>query len=236
MLIRGLKYLLAVLLVTSNLWAVFCPNCGVKNNDRWNHCFDCGESLEEVKRWMQKRKKKTTSPSKSGRKIKTYHFTNDSEDEGEEYEEDSNVKTIRIKNRKSKKQRHSKIKTSRHGKTYQGNRFGGTLKGGRTSGNPTEILEQLMGGSGATTLLQYKNRDVSESDLQRLNQDPQVNQLVNQMKNRNYQQSILEGLRSIGPKGRGSAKHKSQIQQVQMLFELLNTQGLQNDSGSSPGI
>ena len=71
--------------------------------------------------------------------------------------------------------------------------------------------------------LQGKN--ISDSQLMDLNNNPQVNQLMDQMKSKNFQQNILEGLKAMQGKKGANKNVGSSIGQLEALFQMLNMQG-----------
>ena len=102
-------------------------------------------------------------------------------------------------------------------------------------GMTPQQIQQFIQGNTAQSLLKYQNQNIDQSQFSALQTDPQVQQLVNQMKSRQLGQ-LMKGLRDVQKNLRGSqgSKMKGQMQQLQGLFELLNQQSILSQDTYQP--
>ena len=188
------------LLSCVSVFALYCPNCGTNNKAHWRHCVGCGESLEEARKLLNSKNKQRQDAKK--REIKTLYFRGD-------------------KNKKAKIHRGTPGLTA--SKTKKNNDANSRFKG-----MTPQQIQQFIQGNTAQHLLKFQNKSISEGQLSAFQSDPQVQQLVNQMKSRQFQGQLMQGLRDMQKNLKGSQGQKmhGQMQQLQGLFELLNQQSI----------
>ena len=97
-------------------------------------------------------------------------------------------------------------------------------------------IQQFIQGNTAQSLLKYQNQNINQGQFSALQSDPQVQQLVNQMKSRQFQGQLMRGLRDMQKNLKGSqgTKMQGQMQQLQGLFELLNQQAILSQDTYQP--
>ena len=212
-----LKFLL-FLVSTVSVFALYCPNCGTHNKAHWRHCVGCGDSLEEARRLLNSKKgpnRTTTNQNGSFKSsdeggVRTLYFNGNT---------NNNAKIHRgtpgLKMSKSKKN------------SYSTSSFRGMT--------PQQI-QQFIQGNTAQSLLKYQNQNINQGQFSALQSDPQVQQLVNQMKSRQFQGQLMRGLRDMQKNLKGSqgTKMRGQMQQLQGLFELLNHQAILSQDTYQP--
>lgn len=93
-------------------------------------------------------------------------------------------------------------------------------------------MKDLLNSRGSQTLLKLQDQEINENQLQILRANPNVTNLMNQMKSKDFQQKLIQGLmqmqKSLG--GDNASVMQGQTQQIQGLFNLLNNQSLINQS------
>lgn len=97
-----------------------------------------------------------------------------------------------------------------------------------STANFMQGLQQMMGSDSVGSLLNLQGQNIDSSKLQELNQNPQVQQLMQQMKSTDFQKQLLEGLRMLAPSSNNASGMESQIKQMEGLFQMLNASGSQN--------
>ena len=188
------------LLSCVSVFALYCPNCGTHNKVHWRHCVGCGESLEEARKLLNSRNQQPKDVK--NREIKTLYLRGDKTEKAKIYRG-----TPGLKASKSKKNRDS---------------------ASRYKGMTPQQIQQLIQGNTAQHLLKFQNQSISEGQLSAFQSNPQIQQLVNQMKSRQFQGQLMQGLREMQKNIKGSQgqKMQGQLQQLQGLFELLNQQSI----------
>ncbi|MCO4783494.1 MAG: zinc ribbon domain-containing protein [Candidatus Cloacimonetes bacterium] len=199
-------YACLMILFSASLFAMFCPECGTKNQDKFKYCYSCGEKLPQGQSQSQFKK-----PTKSSETITAEDL----------YDYDSNLVypgKETSKNQQMIDKLQKQIAAQR--KLYKNKRS----NPGTIGSNPKDVFSFLNGGA-SKQLMGLQGKNISESQLLELNESPQVNQLMNQMKSQNFQKNILEGLKQMkGQKG-ADKKIGSSINQLEALFQMLNMQG-----------
>ncbi|MBW7874955.1 MAG: zinc-ribbon domain-containing protein [Candidatus Cloacimonetes bacterium] len=97
-----------------------------------------------------------------------------------------------------------------------------------STANFMQGLQQMMGSDSVGSLLNLQGQNIDSSKLMELNQNPQVQQLMQQMKSTDFQKQLLEGLRMLAPSSNNASGMESQIKQMEGLFQMLNASGSQN--------
>lgn len=191
------------LLFSVSVFALYCPNCGTNNRDHWRHCVRCGESLEEARKVLS---------SKDIRPPQTLQKSNS-------LAESSDVRTLHYHN-------------STKAKVFQGTpglnatEHSEVIKQVTQQGMTPIQLQQFIQNNTAQQLLRLQNQNIGESQFSALQADPQVQQLVNQMKSRQFQGQLMQGLKNLQRDlgGGNKAKLGDQMRQLESLFQLLNQQ------------
>jgi hypothetical protein len=178
-------------LLSSQIFSMYCPYCGTKNEDSYSFCYSCGNQLPKAS---------VTPVSKPSRAF------------------------IESPARKST----SNIPT--HGRPAPKGIFSAPSSGPNavSTAHFMQGLRQMMGSDSVGTLLNLQGQNIDSSQLMELNQNPQVQQLMQQMKSTDFQQQLLEGLRMLAPSSNNSSGMESQIKQMEGLFQMLNSAGSQN--------
>ncbi|PCJ20417.1 MAG: hypothetical protein COB02_05120 [Candidatus Cloacimonadota bacterium] len=199
-----LSYVLLNLLLSASIFAMFCPDCGTKNKEKFKYCYSCGEKLPSSLNFKQDEKKTEHSSH-------LYDYKKNLVYPGK----------VKSKNEKLIDSLRNKIKKN--------NKLRGTYKTKRAkSSNPAGIFSFMQGGA-AKQLMGLQGKTISNNQLLELNESPQVNQLMNQMKSQSFQKNLLEGLKQMkGSKGSSNKKMDSSINQLEALFQMLNMQGAMN--------
>jgi hypothetical protein len=196
---------------SASLFAMFCPECGTKNQDKFKYCYSCGEKLPDGH-------SKVPSNSNGSETITAedlYDYKSNLVYPGKEKSKNQElINTLRKK-------------IANQQKTYKTNKSKsiGSAKGS----NPADVFSFLNSGA-SKQLMGLQGKNISGSQLLELNESPQVNQLMNQMKSPNFQQNILEGLRQMRGKKGADKKIGSSINQLEALFQMLNMQGAMGES------
>jgi hypothetical protein len=135
------------------------------------------------------------------------------------------------------KKKSPKVRTIRLGgvktQSHQTNNSGAQSLNGFSLGNNKAqfgaSMNQLMGMGSVQQLLKLQGQNIDEDKLQELNNNPQVNQLMNMMKNPAFQKQIMQGLQMFGKPG-NKKKTNQQLNQLNGLFKMLNQQSTINQS------
>lgn len=95
-----------------------------------------------------------------------------------------------------------------------------------------DSFQNFMGKDGVQSLLQLQNQDPSSFDLEQLNQDANISEIVNMIKNPAFQQQLMQGMKMIVPYSGSGQEMQEQMGQLQGLFQMLNQ--LNPDSYNMP--
>ena len=204
-----LKILLFLVSCVS-VFALYCPNCGTNNKAHWRHCVGCGDSLEEARKLLNSKKGPNRDTTNKDGKFRST--------------EENGVRTLYFNGNKNN-----------NAKIYRGTpglKMSKSKKGLNSASNfkgmTPQQIQQFIQGNTAQSLLKYQNQNISQGQFSALQSDPQVQQLMNQMKSRQFQGQLMRGLRDMQKNMKGSqgTKMQGQMQQLQGLFELLNQQSI----------
>lgn len=195
--------LIAVFLISVGIsLALHCPDCGAKNHAKFRYCYNCGESLSDVKQWKDDSSTTKTTP--------TYRFS------------DSELEKV---TRSKKKESKTPTFVFKGGNEQQDAQAALNSLG---EGDPMQklgMIRSMLQGGGAQSLMQFQNKSISQSDFSQLQSNPQVQQLMQQMKSPQFQQSLMQTLRQLQPANQGQQQqYQQQLNQIQGLFQMLNTQ------------
>ena len=208
--------LFVFLLSCVSVFALYCPNCGTNNKAHWRHCVGCGDSLEEARKLLNSKKDPNRNSINSNENLRGSR--------------NGRVRTLYLKGNSN-----AKIHRGTPGLKMSKSKKGLDSDSGLKGMTPQQI-QQFIQGNTAQSLLKYQNQNIDQSQFSALQTDPQVQQLVNQMKSRQFQGQLMKGLRDVQKNLRGSqgSKMKGQMQQLQGLFELLNQQSILSQDTYQP--
>jgi len=212
-----LKFVL-FLFTSVSAFALYCPNCGTNNKAHWRHCVGCGESLEEARKLLNSKKDPNNSTTN-----RNQNFRSSNED---------GVRTLYFNGKKnSNPMIHRGTPGLKMSKSKKGLNSASKFKG-----MTPQQIQQFIQGNTAQSLLKYQNQNISQGQFSALQSDPQIQQLVNQMKSRQFQGQLMKGLRDMQKNLKGSqgTKMRGQMQQLQGLFELLNQQSILSEDVYQP--
>ena len=186
------------------VFALYCPNCGTNNREHWRHCVRCGESLEEARKVLA-----------------SDDFAPIKRTPEQDYKSQADeIRTLRYTNSVSKPKVHQGTPGLRATRKQDS-----PLKSNQ-SAMTSQQIQQFIQNNTAQQLLKLQNRSIDENQLTGLQNDPKVQQLVNQMKSRQFQGQLMQGLRNLQQNmGKGDQnKLTGQMRQLETLFQLLNQQ------------
>ncbi len=210
--------LLLFLVTSASVFALYCPNCGTNNKAHWRHCVGCGDSLEEARKLLNSKKAPNQRNNKNNKSNGSY--------------DQRGIRTLYFNgNTNSNAKIHRGTPGLKMSKSKQNINVSSNLKG-----MTPQQIQQLIQGNTAQNLLKYQNQNIGDGQLSALQSDPQVQQLVNQMKSRQFQGQLMKGLRDMQKNLKGSQgnKMRGQVQQLQGLFELLNQQSILTQDSYQP--
>lgn len=197
-------YFICFIVFSVTVFALYCPNCGTNNREHWRHCVRCGESLAEARKVLAS---EDLAPQ---RRAHNQKYKSNTEE----------VRTLRYTNQRSKAKVHQGTPGLRATKTQNSSEK--LDQPAMTS----QQIQQFIQNNTAQQLLRLQNQNIEQNQFMELQSDPKVQQLMNQMKSKQFQGQLMQGLRNLQQnmgKG-GQSKLSGQMRQLESLFQLLNQQ------------
>ena len=212
---------------------LFCPFCGTPNQKTSSYCHECGESLKGLAAQRRRRRNslQKTRPAPKEEvesEVKTYRYM------GENTPPYSEVKKPAAKHLRLRPVRRKSAPTAPSSPgPMTAVKYLEQLssKNGQPAGIGTDpksimgFLNGLMNSGGATKVMGFQSMQINPSQLGQLQQNPEVQKLMRQMKSQPFQQQLINNLQLLKPtKPEDREAYQGQVNQIKSLLEMLNIQ------------
>jgi hypothetical protein len=217
---------------------LFCPFCGQPNHKAFAHCHACGESLKGLAAQRRRRRNTVQKPRSAPKQgeaestVKTYRYLG-SPSPPEPEISSSDQKRFRLRpvsKSSTSKQPAAPFAASSPVTAAKYLEQLSSRKGqpAAIANDPKSImgfLNGLLNGGGAMKVMGFQNMQINSNQLGQLQQNPDVQKLMNQMKSQPFQQQLINNLQLLKPnKPEDREAYQGQVNQIKSLLEMLNIQ------------